>query len=251
MPSIYSRRVATTVAAIFGCMLLVTSADSEAATITYLGQDTSTHADWRTATVDKPFPFDQNGDDIYGSDGYHMAIWSGSGSAILEREDLPSYIDSTDPLLAGTYAHGGYAPINDPAELVQPTNVAAGLWYQGGTNEQKLFDFTLAQDATFVLGIISNTHNVGDEYNLTAVGVEPAVVTNPDLIPINSTAREAFYEFFLVSGNAGEEFTVWGQGPGSAIVTGLTFESVPEPSGLALLMLGLPGLTIRRSRQRR
>jgi hypothetical protein len=226
-------------------------------TIAYLGQDTSTHADWRNDGVDKPGLYDPDGDELYGSDGYYVAFMgeSGQGSAIEIKQLMPSFVvdGSVQPGLGGTWTANGYAWLNDPGEAVQPTNIRSGLWYQGGSGEKDLFDFTLDGDADFVLGAISNTHNVGQDYNLAQIRVrEDGGTADTGLIAIDHTSTAAaYYTFFRVSGAAGDTFVVSGNGTATTIVTGLTFERVPEPGALALVMLAVPVLAFGRRRAKR
>ena len=231
----------------------VAAAVVQGGTVTYLGQDTSTRPDWRTATVAKPAPYDPNGDDVYGSDGYYVAFWSGSGSAIAVQQSIPDYLSSVIPDLPSTYGSGGYALLNDPSAGTQPTNAAAGLWHTGTTTEIDLFDFTLAEDVSFVLGVIHDTHDQQVNYNLTEMRVRQGNGSaDSGAQSIASASRIPYYQFFAISGVAGDTFIVSGNGAaGHVTVTGLTFEKVPEPSTFILSALGLLGLAFCGRRRKR
>lgn len=240
-----------------GVMLNVVAA-AEGGTVTYLGQDTSTLANWRTPATAKPAVFDPNGDDVYGSDGYHAAFLSGVGGGVISvQTSLPNYITGVTPTLAGVYSSGGYEWINDPSAASQPTDKATGLWHQGvGTVQTSLFDVTLSRKVSFVLGVISDTHDQQNGYNMDGIGARQTVGGSVDT-GLQSMARsggQAYYEFFAISGVAGDVFTVYGRNStgGSVTVTGLTFEETPEPSALAMLLgviaLGLLGYLWRRRR---
>ncbi len=90
-------------------------------------RDTSTGPDWRTAAVAKPAAYDPNDDDVYGSDGYYVAFWSGIGYGITVQQSMPDFISSVTPKLPGVFGVGGYADLNDPSAGTQPTNLDAGL----------------------------------------------------------------------------------------------------------------------------
>jgi hypothetical protein len=253
-----SGRFGTLIAVLAVSVVLFTGTAIRGGTITYLGQDTSTLANWRTAATAKPAAFDPNGDDVYGSDGYHVAFWTGtSGPSIAVQSTLPGYVGSVVPTLSSVYGAGGYEAINDPSAAVQPTNNFAGLWHQSvGTNEHDLFDITLTEDAFFVLGVISDTHDQQNGYNLDSIRARQTTGGTADtgLLSISRGARLAYYEFFEISGVAGDVFTISGRNStgGSVTVTGVTFEQIPEPSTLVML-LGLAGVgllgCLRRRRQ--
>lgn len=232
-------------------VVFISAAAAQGGTVGYLGQDTSTLANWRTPATDKPAAFDPSGDDVYGSNGYYVAFWSGTGSSIAVQQSLPSYVSGVSPKLSGTYAYGGYAALNNPSAGTQPTNLASGLWHQGsGTGELDLFDITLSDETSFVLGVIYNTHDA-TSYNPVGMRARQKNGTaNTGMVSISHSAGAAYYQFFSVSGVAGDIFTVSAQGGGGAVtVSGLTFET-PEPSAAVLLLsggcLGLLGCLWRR-----
>lgn len=76
-------------AIVAGAMLALGNVVVQGAVITYLGQDATSGGDWRNSGVAKSSTFDPNGDGVYGSDGYHMAVYVGGN---LVRSALPSYV---------------------------------------------------------------------------------------------------------------------------------------------------------------
>ncbi len=93
-----------------------------------------------------------------------------------------------------------------------------------------------------MLGVISNTHDQ-EVFNLTQIRMhEDGGTADTGLLNILHYKTVPYYEFFAVSGAAGDKFIVSGIGQTYITVTGVTFESVPEPSTLLLLLLGAAGL---------
>jgi len=235
--------------------LVAVSAESAlAATISYLGIDTTTGDAWRSTDTVKNVVTgaDPNGDNAYGSDGYYVACRASGGGAINIMSSLPSsYIQS---VTAGrsSWAAAYYAQLDDPSQAIGP-NVAnlpiTGLWYADSTGYNDFFTVTLEKDASFVLTTILGT-SPSPGYAATGIRVtcsdsvtESASIAVGDGVPA--------YAFFKLSGAAGQTFTIaltGGSGVGAS--SGIAFESVPvpEPGTLATGLIGLLAYAWRKRR---
>ena len=234
-----------------------------AATVTYLGVDTTTTDGWRTTDVSKSATFDPNGDNAYGSDGYYMSHGVapyGTGGFTLDAL-LPSYVSSVVPSPAPVFTYNSssfFAKMDDPAQPIGPAPVSdlfsTGVWAVAGTADTKFFEVTLQDTATFLAGVIWNVDLTGWRTNQIKIigpgGVSDQVTGLVAAVPVIDTS----YAFFQLSGNAGDTFEVWMQqddvsvGPGTS---GLLFEEVPEPSVTVMLISGLVGLLAYAWRKRR
>ena len=240
-----------------------------ASTVTYLGEDVTTSANWRTASTIKPAAFDPDGDNVYGSDGYVVAVdtvdYQGNNGSVLTS--LPTYLSNvttpTAPPSYNMYGGTGVGLINDPDAVSQPTDIGKCSWtYQAGASivgvEYDLFTFTLSEDGTFVLGVI---HNPAGKFNVTLPQLRVRDSSGGEgdsgyhAIGTIENSSKINYDFFLVSGVAGDEFTVsetagWNGATSAGVnAEGLTFEAVPEPTSLALM--GLTGACLAARRRRR
>lgn len=226
-----------------------------AATITHVGEDQDTGVNWRVDTTDKPDTFDPDGDDIYGSDGWAWAKSPYTGSSPFSGGDativasLPSYIASVGNN-GGTFWAFNYTDFGTANDPTTPSTFEGNAGQvQGG----ETWTFTLAEDVTFLVGIIANTHNSASQ-NPTAIGIRQTNgdMTDPGTVAYASglSVTEVSYAFFQISGSAGDAFVVYGSNGGSATAnaTGLSFEAVPEPTSHALL--GLGGLCLLGGRRR-
>jgi len=249
-------------------MLLGAVAAAPAATITYLGGDTNTLAGWRTTSVAKSLTFNPKGNNQYGSDGYWVYAWTNAdlpdAHAPLLRSSLPGYVASVTPGdWSGTYVWGGYANIDDPtaAPGASVPDVDAGLFYRDGltTNppaEWTAVRLTLASSAEFIVGIVANTHDqYGGPYNVydlrilqTAGGAADSGYQN---FFGDRSGGPTHYSFFRITGAASDEFTVYAHADTnwtSKCLTGLLFETIPEPTaGLLFLAASVLGLIVRRA----
>ncbi|MHB1155431.1 MAG: PEP-CTERM sorting domain-containing protein [Phycisphaerales bacterium] len=245
--------------AAMGMVLGIASA-VPAATITYLGQDQSTVPSWRDSTVAKPAALiggtngsgDPNGDKVYGSDGYYVLVGSTTPTS-----SLPSYISGvTEAAGLSKFSSSNYASINDPTVVGGLPNKNAGLWYKNvGSAEQDFLTITLAGDSTFIMGVIGSTWGAGsgDNYNFNRLRVRQTVGGSADstLLTVAFAIKNPYYDFFQISGVAGDQFTVSAQRTPATLgvsMTGITFEAVPEPATLGLMALG--GLMMVRGRGR-
>jgi hypothetical protein len=216
-------------AAIAGLVLALAPA-AQAATISYLGSDVDTHAAWRSTDVAKPAAFDPNGDNAYGTDGYHTFNGSGLVSA------LPSYITNLNDG-PSTFSGGGYPDMDNPAATigVAVADVDAGVFFGINTTN---FNFELAEDSQFVLtvilgGNVTQNRPTGMTVLQTTGGGATATATSwTQSNPENDGTQEVDYLFFNVTGLAGDVFTIQPSGTpiNAEAISGLAFEAVPEPS---------------------
>ena len=246
-------RITNFICVALGCLLL--AARAEGAAVSFAGADTSTNDAWRTTDLVKPFDID--GDNVYGTDGYEISSWNTSlaasyASVVVNAPfsfdggaEIPSYYPLDDP--AGT----GPAPVVNDESGVQYYSAVAG------TPEQDFYTITLTQNADFRLGVMVDN---GDFLAISpsSLRVRQTVGGSGDsgLVLVTDRDFDADYFFFDVKGaGAGDVFVVSGvQDPnmGSNGLAGITLDSfpVPEPSTLALFSLGLMGQTFRRRRRR-
>jgi hypothetical protein len=223
-----------TLLAVVGLVLALAPA-AQAATITYLGSDETTHDAWRsTSGATKPAAFDPNGDNAYGTDGYYVN--HGSGGTLVLASVLPSYVTSVTTL-ASTYNSGGYAQIDDPTLAIAGTvspDVFAGVFF----GKEDIMSFVLEEDSHFVLTII-----LGGNYNqnrptgasLTQFigGTTTEAATS---FPVPTIDNTPDYVFFEVDGSANDAFKIVltpDEGI-SAAIHGVAFEALP-PAGTVIM----------------
>jgi hypothetical protein len=63
--------------------LAIAASTAQAATIAFLGSDTTTNTEWRSTNTAKNALFDPNGDNAYGNDGYLIAQTDSGGAGYL------------------------------------------------------------------------------------------------------------------------------------------------------------------------
>jgi hypothetical protein len=226
-----------------------------AATISYLGYDSTTQADWRTTSVAKPSAFDPSGDNAYGTDGYSV-LYGTPSTTLAAIQALPSYISnvtfgSLDYQVANTPGTS-MAPLDDPREAIgtavadfDKTNWA---FLTSGANYAYINcgTVTLAQSGSFTLNLISGADRAPYYNGTYAVKVTSGAVSADSLTtPLAANDGNIDHTFFRLSGNAGDTFTISSMTPTGVIAySGIGFEGfvVPEPSTIVLLMSGLVGL---------
>lgn len=215
---------------------LLLAGTTQAAVITTLGSDTTTGADWRNAGVPKPSAFDPNGDNIYGSDGYFMGIYPGppNGFNTTILKSTPSYLSALDtayaiPTSNKYYSSSSYSTFNNPTAA---GNVIGTLFY---SNEAH-FTFTVGQTTDFVLTVLVGTNGSVSPSSVTVDQTVGGSGTATFNFPGNNSVSE--YVFFDISAATGDVFTVSKDGSTNAGITGVAFETVPEPASLILLGAG-------------
>jgi hypothetical protein len=228
-----------TVLAVAGLVLALAPA-AQAATITYLGSDETTHDAWRSTNVVKaingPSGADPNGDNAYGSDGYYTF----TDPAGLVSDLSLSYIASVTPA-GNTYSGAAYADIDDPTATIAGTvaDVNAGVFYGiSGT----AFTFKLAEDSHFVLTIIlggswDQNRPTGLSLTQTAGGGPLTVAATPPFPTAAAANPEVDYLFYEIDGSANDEFAIVPTGTpiNAEAFSGLAFEEIHPPAGTVFI----------------
>ncbi len=218
-------------------------ASTQAAIITSLGVDTTTGADWRTDTTTKSMTFDVDKDNIYGTDGYYVgysAIGASNTATELSLSSLPTYI-STITSAGSFFASDAYENIDNPSASGE---INGALYYSSGTK----FSFTVSQATTFVLGVLVGEGTSDGVSSITinqTAGSGGGTATNSGFTLAPDSPE---YVFFNVVAAANDEFNVVISASGTQGITGLSFDSIPEPTSAALAAFGLVGLLVRRRR---
>ncbi len=228
-----------------------------AATIAFVNSgvpDTTTLDAWRTSSVVKTL--DADGNNVYGSDGYYMA-----GAAGIT---VPVYLQSV-ALSASTWGgDASYAVIDNPSNV--PNNVSSGLFFRTntfGTVISFTVSSTLVGSKSFRVGILDNNqgHSFLDSsgltpdsiaVNQTAGGSATSGTLDSSSTPTPSLAR-AHWIFFDINGAVANDAFAISIGSDGAPFTqsgigGLTFDTIPEPTSVGLLGIGMMGLLVRRRR---
>jgi len=249
---------------IFGLALFVASTCS-AAVITFLGENSTNAASWRTSTVAKVInPANNN---IYGNDGYVMFNTASTSSTLIQSNSpvnpftfsmpsqglatltkMPSYVSSFTPgsSFNSVYTSSAYLNVDNPLG----GSMKSGIGYETGSTSSftPLFTFTVGPSvpSTFTVGLFFN-NGLGEWSQAQIVG-GGATGTGTRTVYGNIDAL-----FFKISGaTSGTVFTVQGivssTAPGengNLDIMGITFDSVPEPTtlgGTALAALALISL---------
>jgi hypothetical protein len=259
---------------IFGLGFFVASTCS-ATVITVLGENTTNAASWRTSSVAKAInPANNN---IYGNDGYVMFntapttstltqsnssinpfTFSASSQGLATLNVAPSYVSSFTAIGApstgfnSVYTSNSYLTMNKPGG----GSMFSGVAYEGGSTSSftNLFTFTLGSHvpSTFVVGLFFN-NGLGEwaQAQISGGGVTTTATRagfgNIDAIFFRISSATAGTTF-TVSG----ETSLRGEANGNLDITGITFDSVPEPTtlgGTALAALALVWLGRKKKAQ--
>lgn len=234
-----------TTSTLLACTAIIGSA--QAATVSYLGLDTTTGADWRTASTAKSATFDVDGDNIYGTDGYFMGFTAlGAANSNIEtgrtKSDVPSYISS---LASGGafFVSDNYVNFDDPTG---PGEGNGALYYNTGTK----FTFTVDQATEFVLTVLIGQNAGGGAPTSITINQTTGGSATATTGTLSGTSSEADYAFFSIDAAAGDVFDVDIVASNSTGITGVAFDTVviPEPATGAMALIGLGVMASRRRR---
>ncbi|MCH7224986.1 hypothetical protein [Haloferula sp. A504] len=226
------------------------SGSAGAATITFLGEDTTTGASWRTTTVTKTSAFDPNGDNIYGNDGYYVGQTAlGSSNSATEAgrfvQSNPSYVSSIAS--AGSFfVSDNYIDFDDASQTpgASVTDVNGALYYNTGTK----FSFALSADSKFVLAVLVGSNSpVSTPTSITLAQTGGSGSGTATATPAGANFGQ--YVFFNVDGAAGDSFDLDIVASSTTGITGIAFEAIPEPSAAVLAALGGLVALLHRRRQ--
>ena len=227
------------------------------ASVTLLGVDDGTGDAWRTSDVSKPFG---DLDGIYGTDGYLIAQYPNGNAANLSQ---PAY--GTIGLIRGGYEGAGAENHQSSFDDVLAAGpgpvadlVAGDYWVNNNVHhsENDFFSITLSQSGSFTLGVIAD-QTPDNPAGLLWESSDGVRVTGPggidsgmaDLVPTRDAVPD--YVIFQISGDVGDEFTVWGRnndGWNANALGGVFLDPIPEPTAPLLGLLGCLGLFLRRRR---
>jgi len=134
-------------------------------TVTFIGSVLNLGPGWRDPSVAKPFNID--GDNIYGTDGYVMyateSLSSGGGEGGNDLVSMPSYL--TVQTFASRYSYPSYAAIDDPIPGgTFSGTIRSGLAYKLPTYGQDYRFVTLTLGAS-VPQVIQVGYYNGGTYN--------------------------------------------------------------------------------------
>jgi hypothetical protein len=226
-----------------GCLLgLSVSTNAVAATINYIGIDTTTLGDWRSTSVNKPL--DISGDNAYGTDGFmgkngETDVISHPTYATLVRDG------STEPTWPG------YALL-DPAVTPAATIADQAGWEYWKFGDAVMATITMTESKTFRVAVYGDNRQENPSKGHPSYQIYQTAGGTADsglqvVTPFTGLGKWLVFE---ITASAGDVFKVYST-KGSDNYSGcgpIAFDSVPEPSAFALLGTGLLGLLVRRRR---
>ncbi len=250
----------------------LTCATASAGVLTAVGTDLNDPS-WRTATV--PKSQDNNGDNIYGTNGYFLPRFnSGTGTVAFSTANntngtlntLPAYLTvAAAPGATGPNSqYGAKLPIDNPTAA---GTAASGVAFQsavGPTGTNSFLTFTIntgVPTGTLRIGILSDTSagngNIPTSFTLAqTTGTGTGNVTLADALAPTAAAQADWYFFDIANAVAGDVYTL-SLGTTTAVanakptISGVTLDVVPEPSTWAMMfagVIGWVGWALRRQR---
>ena len=228
-------------------LALVVATDCFAAVITFRGENATNAASWRTPTV--PKVINPTGNNIYGNDGYVMFNTTPANSPLLQQTPgvnpftfasgtqatlsvTPSYVSSFTPApgFSNVSTDPTYLNFDNPAG----GTIKTGTGYAPGSTSTftPLFTFTVNSrvPSSFVVGLfLTNNPGIIGQTQISGAG---GTATG-----VRSTFGNVDALFFTINNaTSGDVFTVSALGApgfnGNVGITGITFDSVPEPTTL-------------------
>ena len=194
-----------------GAIVALTGATASAGVLTAVGTDLNDPS-WRTATV--PKSQDNNGDNIYGTDGYFLPRFnSGTGTVAFTNttangtiNTLPSYLTlaAAGGATGPNSAYGAKLAIDNPNAA--GTTAASGVAFQsavGPTGTNPFLTFTIntgVPTGTLRIGILSDTSagngNIPTSFTLAqTTGTGTGTVTLADALAPTAAAQADWYFF--------------------------------------------------------
>ena len=224
-------------------LLSLAALPGHAATITPVGVDEETNDAWRTSDVAKPFG---DADGIYGTDGYFIAQYPNLDP---NNTSQPAYgTVATNGQYEGVGAENHQSSFDDVVQAGPgpvADLVAGDYWFEDGAPENAFFTLTLSEPSSFRLGVITDqTPNLdGGPQTLweasKGVRVTGSGGLDTGIIDVLGPAEawkdaDVDYVLFDITGDAGDEFTVWGvhddRWMGNAL-GGVFFDPPSNPDG--------------------
>jgi hypothetical protein len=160
---------------------------------------------------------------------------------------LPSYVSSITPIASNYY--------NAPSGTYSSLTIGSTLYDTGliyATSSQDLVSFTLASTglpSVIQLGLLNNNYNWNGpghptvSMTVTAAGSSSSVTEPIMQSGASDFAVNRFYLFNLTNLTPGDTITISAvAGADGALLGGLTFSPVPEPSSVALMAMSVVGL---------
>lgn len=259
--------------ALFSLIVFMSAAvpSTQALIITYVGQEDNVET-WRSTSISKAF--DPTGDGYYGTSGYMMYAvgniangWTFANPVTYAStvKSIPAYLSVSNNGMDQT-AWSNYAPVNWYPEIDDPTlapgptvaNTSSGLGARTGvwSNERSALDFTFAAGAPIQgirIGIMGRGQGNDQVSWIRLQQTAGSGSGDASMTPVNGAAT--YFAFFDVTGvQAGDKITLLMKsdagGNDGIYHYGVSFDQIPEPSTVSLLLLAGAVAAGRRPRKR-
>lgn len=208
--------------------------------------DSTTGANWRTAAS-------LEADNEYGTAGYVVFGLNAADSVYTQPFDVSATntvnayglpagvsVSTADTNIGMWSGNGNFGTIEDPGNSNVITN-APVLANSGGTRQ-----FTISRSTVngYRISLLTASgDNEGTEFTLTVNDGSGSVNSNYD-----HTANGLAYHVFDISAGTSDIVIDIASTTQNRSLTGIAFDTIPEPSSTLLVGLGLAGVTLRRRR---
>ncbi len=231
-------------------LLAVFIGTSEAA-ITYVGfqanvesKNNDPTSGWRNSSPSKPFDID--GDNILGTDGYHT--FGNAGTTVIS---MPTYIGAVTRLSSSANGSTGWGLIDNPSDPSGADTLGTGMWFNTDASENIAQIVITGSDLTgqiLRIGVLTGGYiGTGETLHLTQTVGGGAIASSTAL---TGTGMDVAF-FDLTNVSSGDTFILSASNltTGYRHASGLTFDTiaVPEPSSALLGLVG--GLLLLRRRR--
>ena len=236
-----------------GATTLALTVAAPAAIITMPGTDTTNVINWRSTSVTKPL--DPDGDNAYGTAGYVLfytraatydgGFVSATGNPLTNSNTLvsaPSFASITNVGMDWAGLSASYVNVDDPSQAISGTvsDIKPGVAGNDGTRSSNFFDIAFSQNlpAGVRFGIIARGtgNDAPTTLRLTQTVGGSALA---EYTSATGAAGYSLYFFDISSIQAGDTFRFFASKPAvgnnNVVITGMSFDVVPEPASLALL----------------